>query len=144
MSDAELEALVAEGVLVRVPQDLDEARRELATAEQHLRGAAAAADVDPTGAFALAYDGARKAVVAHMRASGLRVRPRVGAHYHTGRYARAVLGNREIDAHLEAFVDMREVRNDSEYEGVIVAASDADEAMTHARAIVDAVERDLA
>jgi hypothetical protein len=144
MSGKGVEALLAEGVLARVPPDLEEARRELTTAERHLRGAEAAAAVDPTGAFALAYDAARKAVVAHMRASGLRVRSRFGAHYQTGRYARTALANRDIDEHVDAFVDMREVRNDTEYEGEIVTLSDAEEAMTHARAIVAAVERDLA
>ena len=142
--NAEVEALVAEGVVVRIPVDLDEARRELATASTHLRGAEAAASVDPTGAFTLAYDAARKALVAHMRANGLRVRPRFGAHVQTGRYGRAALMNRGVDEHVTAFVDMRQVRNDTEYEAEIVAASDAAEALVHAHAIVAAVERDLA
>jgi hypothetical protein len=143
MSEADVEALVAEGVLDRVPPDLEEARRELATAELHLQGAEAAAGVDPTGAFTLAYDAGRKAVVAHMRAHGLRVRSRFGAHYQTGRYASASLVARGIDEHLVAFVNMREVRNDTEYEGEVVAVSDAAEALSHARAIVAIVKRDL-
>jgi hypothetical protein len=143
VSDADVEALVAEGVLVRVPSDLDEARLELATAEMHLAGAEAAAAVDPTGSFTLAYDAARKAIVAHTRAKGLRVRPRFGAHYQTGRYARAALLGRGIDEHVVAFVDMREVRNDTEYDGEVVARSDAAEALSHARAIVAIVKGDL-
>lgn len=143
MSDADVDALVAENVLARVPLDLEEARRDLATAEMHLQGAEAAAAVDPTGAFTLAYDAARKAVVAHMRAGGLRVRPRFGVHYQTGRYARAALMNRGLDEDVIAFVDMREVRNDTEYGGEIVAVSDAAEALMHARAIVAIVKRDL-
>lgn len=144
MSEAAVDALVAEGLLARIPPDLKEARRELATAEMHLQGAEAAAGVDPTGAFTLAYDAARKAVVAHMRAQGLRVRTRFGAHYLTGRYASASLMTRGIEEHVEAFVDMREVRNDTEYEGEIVAVSDSEEALSHARAIVAIVKRDLA
>jgi hypothetical protein len=143
MSEAAVDALVAEGVLVRVPPDLEEARRELATAETHLQGAEAAAGVDPTGAFTLAYDAARKAVVAHMRVRGLRVRSRFGAHYQTGRYASASLMTSGIDEHVVAFVNMRQVRNDTEYEGEIVADSDSAEALSHARAIVAMVKGDL-
>lgn len=143
MSEADVPALVEEGVLVRVPSDREAAERELAIAQTHIAGAASSASVDPTGSFTIAYDAARKAVVAHMRGRGLRVRSRFGAHYQTGRYAQAVLMGRGIDEHVEAFVNMREVRNDTEYEGEIVAASDSAEALAHARAIVAAVERDL-
>ncbi|CAN5164382.1 hypothetical protein BH20ACT13_BH20ACT13_05770 [soil metagenome] len=143
MGEADVEALVAEDVLARVPADLEEARRELAATEMHLQGAEAAAAVDPTGAFTLAYDAARKAVVAHMRASGLRVRSRFGAHYQTGRYARAALTGRGVDEHVVAFVDMRAVRNDTAYEGEIVRHSDSAEALSHARAIVAVVRRDI-
>lgn len=143
VSEADVQALVDEGVLVRVPSDPKAAERELSIAQMHLAGAESSASVDPTGSFTVAYDAARKAVVAHMRARGLRVRSRFGAHYQTGRYALAVLMGRGIDAHVEAFVDMREVRNDTEYEGEIVAASDSAEALAHARAIVEAVRLDL-
>jgi hypothetical protein len=143
MSEAEVDALVAEGVLVRVPVDLEAAERELSAARIHLAGAEASASVDPTGSFTLAYDAARKAVVGHMRARGLRVRSRFGAHYQTGRYATAVLRGRGLDEHVVAFLDMREVRNDTEYESAMVAASDSAEALSHARAIVAAVEAEL-
>lgn len=143
MSEADVEALVVEGVLLRVPSDPGAAKRELSIARTHVAGAEASASVDPTGSFTVAYDAARKAVVAHMRARGFRVRSRFGAHYQTGRYARAVLRGRGIDDHVEAFVDMREVRNDTEYEGGTVAVSDSAEALSHARAIVEAVAADL-
>lgn len=100
--------------------------------------------VDPTGGFALAYDAARKAVVAHMRFVGFRVVARYGVHYQTTRYARAALREQGIEEHLEAFTAMREVRNDAEYEGEILANTDALEALTHARAIVAAVQAALA
>ena len=143
MGEADVEALIAKDVVARVPADSEEARRELAAAEMHLQGAEAAAVVDATGAFTLAYDAARKAVVAHMRASGLRVRSRFGAHYQTGQYARAALTGRGVDEHVEAFVGMREVRNDTEYEGEVVRQSDSAEALSHARAIVAVVRRDI-
>ena len=144
MNADQVNALVDEGVVARVEADVDESRAELAAAKAHLLGAKAASQADPTGAFILAYDAARKAVVAHMRANGLRVRPRFGAHYQTGSYARATLTGLVAEEHLTAFVDMREVRNDTEYEADVVGGRDAAEALVHARAIVDAVERDLA
>jgi hypothetical protein len=144
MNTGDVDALLAEGVLARVAVDTEEARRELDAAKAHLGGAEAAVKVDPTGAFTLAYDAARKAVVAHMRANGLRVRRRFGAHVQTGRYARAALRGRDNDVHLTAFENMRIVRNDTEYGAELVSASDASEALAHARAIVAAVERDLA
>ena len=143
MSTDDVEALLAEGVIVRVVADTEEARRELDAATAHLGGAEAAVNVDPTGAFTLAYDAARKAVVAHMRANGFRVRRRFGAHLQTGRYARAALGGGDAEQHLAAFENMRIVRNDTAYGAEIVSASDAAEALAHARAIVAAVERDL-
>ena len=144
MTGDEVAALLAEGVLVRVEADRAEAQNELATARNHLLGAEAASQHDPTGAFTLAYDAARKAVVAHMRANGLRVRPRFGAHYQTGRYARVALTGRASAEHVSAFEDMRVVRHDTEYGAEVVDASDAAEALAHARAIVEAVEADLA
>ena len=143
MTTDELEALLAEGVVVRVRADRDEARKELDAAKTHLLGAEDAAHRDPTGAFSLAYDAARKAVVAHMRANGLRVLPRFGAHYQTGRYARAALAGRVADQHLSAFENMRVVRNDTEYEAEVVELSDAAEALAHAAKIVAAVEAEL-
>lgn len=139
-----MEGLVAEGVVARVVADAVAAQHELDAAKAHLRGAKAAGRVDPTGAFTLAYDGARKAITAHMRANGLRVRSRFGAHLQTGRYAKAALAGRVADEHLVAFENMRIVRNDAEYDGEVVGISDAAEALTHARAIVEAIEADLA
>jgi hypothetical protein len=143
VSDADTQALVDEGVLLRVPADRKAAQRAVSIARTHIAGAESSSDVDPTGSFTVAYDAARKAVVAHMRAHGLRVRSRFGAHLQTGRYAQAALMGRGIDAHVEAFVSMREVRNDTEYEDEIVATSDSAEALDHARAIVDLVEAEL-
>lgn len=135
--------MLAEGVLTRVVADPAASRRDLAAARTHVGSAEAVSATDPTAAFSIAYDAARKAVVAHLRARGLRIRVRQGAHFQTGRYARAALDELGIDEHLAAFEDMRRVRNDTEYDAVLVSRSDADEALTHARAIVDAVERDF-
>jgi hypothetical protein len=144
VSAEEVAALLAEGVIETVRADLTAASRDVRASESHLRAAEMIASYDPTGAFALAYDAMRKAVVAHMRANGYRVTSRPGAHQRTGRYARAALGGHAIDEHLAAFDDLRQVRNKTEYDALIVAEATAADAVRHARAIVEAVERALA
>ncbi|CAN5758081.1 hypothetical protein BH18ACT13_BH18ACT13_21200 [soil metagenome] len=84
MKSREVDALISEGVIVRVRADGKAARLDLTVARSHLASAAAVVDSDPVGAFALAYDAMWKALVAHMRANGLRVRSGVGAHYQPG------------------------------------------------------------
>lgn len=143
MSSEELAQLVSEGAVERVPVDRDAATRDLKAGVAHLVSVDSLAVDDPAGAFALAYEAFRKAVVAHMRATGFRVRSRGGAHYSTGRYARAALDGLGVDEHLRAFEDLRRLRNKSAYEAVPVDESDVLEAVGHARAVVDAVRREL-
>ena len=79
-----------------------------------------------------------------MRVNGVRVTSRPGAHGRTGRYARAALDGRGIDDHLAVFDDLRRVRNKTEYDALLVTEATARDAVAHSRAIVEAVERDLA
>lgn len=144
MTPADVSALVAQGVVERVKPDGRAARRELDAAEAHLGSAEAIVRLDPTGAFVLAYDALRKAISAHMRANGLRVTNRPGAHERTGRYARAALDEHEIDQHLAVFDDLRRVRNKTEYDALLVLEETVELALVHSRAIVAAVEADLA
>lgn len=144
MNAEEVAALLSEGVVERVRTDIGAARRNLLAANAHLRTAETVASDDSTGAFALAYDAMRKAIVAHMGANGFRVTGRPGAHQRTGRYARAALVGHDIEEHLAAFDDLRRLRNKTEYDAVVVTEAAVVDAVAHARAIVDAVERDLA
>jgi hypothetical protein len=143
VSNEEVERLVSERAIERVPVDRAAAYRDLEAAAAHLVSVEAQAVHDPVGAFALAYEAMRKAVVAHMRAAGLRVRTRGGAHYQTGRYARAALGGLGVDEQLRAFEDLRRLRNKSAYEAVPVEERDAREALAHARRVVEAVSGEL-
>jgi hypothetical protein len=97
MTPGDLDDLVAEGVIIRVKPDAEAARADLGVARAHLASAPLTAAVDPVGAFSIAYDAVRKALVAHMRANGVRVRSGVGAHYQTGRYGLAALNGRGAD-----------------------------------------------
>jgi hypothetical protein len=134
-----VDALVVEGVIVRVRRDVKAARADIRAARAHLASAPLAADVDAVGAFGLAYDAMRKAFVAHMRVSGFRVRSGVGAHYQTGRYGLAALSGRGADDALRAFDRLRLLRNRSEYRGALVKEADVDVALAHAQAVVEIV-----
>ena len=143
MTDSELERLLAEGVVRAIDPDEVTARAELVAARTHVESAGEIAETDPNGAFQLAYDGARKAAAAHMRARGFRLGSRQGAHVKTGRYLVAVFAEPSVAAHAEAFDDMRSLRNQSEYDALLLDEADARDAIEHACAIVAAVERDL-
>ena len=143
MTSEQLDALLREGAIERAPGDRTAAGRDLAAAEAHLVSLESRSTEDPTGAFTLGYDAMRKAIVAHMRAKGFRARTRGGAHYQTGRYALAALDGLGVTEHLRAFEDLRRLRNKSEYDAVLVDEPDALEAAVHARAVVEAVRREL-
>lgn len=143
MTVEQLEVLLREGVVERVKNDRAAARRDLDAAQAHLVSLQPVSSTDSTGAFGLAYDAMRKAIVAHMRANGLRVRGSRGGHYQTGRYALAALDDLGVTEHLLAFEDLRRLRNKSAYEAVLVEEIDVEEAVAHAQAVVDAVRQVL-
>ena len=143
MSDSKVEELVAAGVIRLTEIDEATARVELATVRSHLESAAAVARSDPNAAFQLAYDATRKSIVAHMRAKGFRAGSGAGRHVKTGRYAAAALDDPALARHIVAFDDMRTVRNQSEYDALLLDERDAHDALEHAHAIIAAVEADL-
>lgn len=91
MTEADLQRLLADRAVMRVRPDPETARQEIATARRHIAAAREIADLDPTLAFTGLYDAMRKAIQAHMRASGYRVTKGPGAHRKTGAYALAAL-----------------------------------------------------
>lgn len=143
MTVEQLEALVREGAIERVSTDRAAAGRDLAAAEAHLVDLDERARKDPGGAFALAYEAMRKAIVAHMRATGFRVRNRSGAHYQTGRYASAALDALGMPEDVRAFEELRRMRNRSAYDAVPVDEEAAVQAIAYARTVVEAVRQEL-
>ena len=92
------------------------------------------------GAYHLAYDGARKAAVAHMRAAGLRVPPGApGAHAAVARYVRAAIDD-SLGRRLDA---MRRKRNRSEYDVAYLEPNEVMAVIGHAETLVSAVRRSL-
>lgn len=143
MSQGELDDLVADGVIERVAADPETARVELEQARLHVESATAIADRDPVGAFAIAYDAIRKALSAHMRHHGYRAGKGKGHHARTGRYAAAAIDDARVEEHLEAFDELRQLRNQAEYDAVLLNTDDVADALARAEAIIAAVGKDL-
>jgi len=136
----DVEDLVRQGRIERIEADRTAARDRLKEAARHLASAEAIAEADPEGAYALVYDAARKAIDAHMLASGYRVsRGRLGGHEATTRYASAVLGSGTRQEHVRHFDRMRRNRNRLEYGVWHVGRSTLEADLRHARGIIGAV-----
>ena len=143
MSRDEIDRLVAGGALRRVTADIEAAERELATARRHIASSRLVAQSDPAGALVLAYDAARKAIEAHLRASGLRVGSGEGAHARLAKDGVAAFGNSAAVEHCRMFDRVRRVRNSVQYDAFSVEDADVQFALEQSEAIVRAVEADL-
>lgn len=143
MGEAEIAALIAEGVVEPAPVDRATAQRELFMAQSHAASAASLAEADPAGAFSLGYDAVRKAISAHMRARGVRARSSAGHHRRMGRYAVAALDSADLAEDVAMFGRLRRLRNQSQYDGLEVEPRDVAELLGHVRPIVAAIARDL-
>jgi hypothetical protein len=143
MSQEELDELIAEGAIEAVAADPETARIELAQARLHVESAAEIAERDPVAAFAIGYDAIRKALSAHMRSRGYRVTKGKGHHARTGRYAHAAIDDPRLEEHLEAFDELRQLRNQSEYDALLLDRDDVTDALACADAIINAVDKDL-
>jgi len=143
MGEAELRRGVAARQIKPVPANLDTARDEIATARVPLRAARQIAGFDPTLAFTGLYDAIRKSIQGYMRASGYRVAKGPAAHRKTGEYAAAALDKLGIEAQLDEFDTLRQIRNQSEYGALVVEEAKVARAHTAAEVIVEAVARDL-
>ena len=144
MSRSDVESLVADGTLRPAAADIAAASRELATAKLHLESSRLVAASDPAGALALAYDAARKAIEAHMRAHGLRVGAGEGGHAKLAKYGVAAFGDSAAVEHFQMFDRVRRIRNSVQYDAFSVEDADVAFALGRAEAIVDVVGRDLA
>jgi hypothetical protein len=143
VSADQLRAMIGAGELERVDPDPGTAAVELEDAMNHLRSAEKLVDDDPIMAYSAVYDATRKALAAHMRAHGYRVRGKVGHHAKTIRYGRIVLEGQGIDEVLERVDDIRVVRNDAEYAGRRIGRQEVTADLETARSVVRAVEAEL-
>jgi len=143
---ADIERMLSDGKLERVPHSLDVSRRLLADATAHVRLAGTGIDEDPSGALQLSYDAARKACAALLAVQGLRATVR-GGHVAVIDAVRAQLPDRGDTAVFGRLHRLRRRRNATEYPDLDspgITHDDARRAIDTARATVNAVERLLA
>ena len=98
-------------------------------------------DIDPSGAYVLAYDGARKSIAAALLGKGNRVRSRSGSHQALAQFA-DLLAEQTGEQALRRFDRLRRNRNRSEYGSRSFGRAEVDEAIETARAIRAACEID--
>jgi hypothetical protein len=105
--------MLSRGELERVPPSREHADLLLAQAHRHLASAGAVVTIDPTGAYQLLYDAARKALGAVLENQGLRATSR-GGHIAVVDAVTAQL-DPPLGGVLRPFDRMRRRRNEAEY-----------------------------
>lgn len=135
---AEVQGLLDQGELDEVPASSVQARTLLDDAERHFHSAEAIADSDPSAAYAVMYDGARKALAAILAQQGLRATSR-GGHLAVQNAVEAQFGRAR--AVVGPFNRIRRRRHDAEYPNLDDPTIDTDEVLKDlpkARALAEA------
>lgn len=139
-----IERMLADREVERVAANREHADLLIGQAEQHLASAEAICATDTSGAYALVYDAARKALTAVLENQGLRPTTR-GGHLAVYHAVRAQL-DPPMGSTLRPFDRMRRQRHDVEYPSANAPrlnSDDVNEDVRKARAIVDLAERVL-
>lgn len=135
-----LDDLRDRGLIEKVPADPAMAREWLEDSQRHLQAANQIAELDPSGAYVLAYDAARKSVGAALLMAGYRVLSRPGAHRALAEYANR-LATKTGEQSLTRFDRLRRNRNQSEYGSRTFGRAEVAEAIKTAQAIRAACAR---
>jgi HEPN domain-containing protein len=129
-----IEDLLNKGLIEPVEADPTTATQWLEDAGRHLEAAGKIADLDPSGAYVLAYDAARKSVAAALLMTGHRVRSRPGSHQALAQHATSLAAQTGEEA-LNRFDRLRRNRNRSEYGTKTFGKAEVSEAIETAGAI---------
>lgn len=129
-----LDDLRKSGLIEAVAPDRATATQWLEDAGRHLEAATKIAELDPAGAYVLAYDAARKSVAGAMLMSGYRVLSRPGSHQALAQFADS-LASATGEPALGRFDRLRRNRNRSEYGSRTFGKAEVTEAIDMARAI---------
>jgi hypothetical protein len=135
---ADIDRMLADRRLQRVPASREHAKRMLAQARRHLTSAQEICGNDPEGGYALLYDAGRKALAAVLGNQGLRPSS-AGGHLAVYEAVRAQL-DPPMGAVLSPFDRMRRQRRDAEYPQVDaprLSADDVREDVPKVQAIID-------
>ena len=122
------------GLIEKVEPDQGTSTGWIDDAERHLEAATQIAELDPSGAYVLAYDAARKSVAAALLMSGYRVLSRPGSHQALAQYAQSISSQVDEPA-LTRFDRLRRNRNQSEYGSRTFGKAEVAEAIDTAKAI---------
>ena len=139
---AVIDAMLAAGEFQQVPPSREHADRLLNQAAIDLVTAREVATTNPSGAYTLVYDAARKALVALLENEGLRPTSRAG-HHGTYLVVQAQL-DPPLSKVLRPFERMRRRRNEIEYPDFVQApltADDVEEDASAADGIIGLVKR---
>jgi len=139
---SEIDDLVAKGLIETVEPDRPMAEQWIDEGRRHLQAAQAIETIDPSGAYVLAYDAARKALAAALLMTGYRVRSRPGSHQALTQFAK-VLGQSTTERALDQFDRLRRERNRSEYGARTFGKAEINEAIKTAGAILEACARKI-
>lgn len=112
-----IKVLIAAGNLQKVAPSLESARGFLTQAAGHLDSAQSLADTDPTGAYTLLYDAARKSLAAVLQAQGLRATSK-GGHYAIQEAIGAQFTKPPPRDAFRPFGRLRRTRNQVEYDDI--------------------------
>ena len=129
-----LEDLRNRGLIGAVEPDPATTTQWLHDAERHLEAASKIADLDPSGAYVLAYDAARKSITGALLMSRHRILRRPGSHQALAQYADS-LATQTGEQALTRFDRLRRNRNRSEYGSRTFGKAEVKEAIDTAQAI---------
>jgi HEPN domain-containing protein len=129
-----IEDLVDKVLIEPVEADPTAAAQWLEDAGRHLEAAKKIADLDPSGAYVLAYDAVRKSVAAALLMTGHRDRSRPGSHQALAQHANSLATQTGEEA-LNRFDRLRRNRNRSEYGSKTFGQAEVSEAIETAGAI---------
>jgi hypothetical protein len=142
VGEPEVQNLIDEGELQHVAPSEEHAEFLLQQADTHLASAAKLVDDDPSGALAMLYDAARKAMTAPLARQGLRPTNKNG-HRAVQEGVEAQLGPNARKV-VRTFRALRLRRHDSEYPGMETPTITSEEvtlALADSRDIVDAMRK---
>jgi hypothetical protein len=122
-----------------VPVDIAKAYRYLTVAVRLLADSDQEA-LSPEARYTLAYDAARNAITATLRAAGMRVAAGSHAHVVTFTTAKQLLGGEHVTM-LQRLDDVRRVRHEIEYDTREVSIMEFEAILEPTRAIIDAATR---
>lgn len=135
----EIDALLADRKLERVPANAELAHAYLDQARAHVAASVQSVATDPIGAFQLAYDAARKALASLLLMQGIRP-TRLGGHVAVHDAVDAQFGD-AMGSAIRPFTSMRRLRNSSEYPSLdkpVATADDARRAQADATKMIEA------